>query len=90
MKGKPAVGHSCDTRALLSPIENHAVATSYPLKASTSSDNPLCSTTGALLLLVVPVGFKALQTVAGQPQFAQGLHTISLLSRTRPELTDRR
>jgi hypothetical protein len=45
-KSRSAVGRSGDTSAHLSPIENRADATSSPLKASTSSDNRLCSTTG--------------------------------------------
>ena len=59
-----AVGQLGDNHAVLSPTTSAVHAMRYLPKTNTQSDNPLCSTTGVLLCLMVVLGPGRLQGVA--------------------------
>jgi hypothetical protein len=59
-----AVGQLGDSGAALSPMTNAVDSTHYRTKPDTQSDNPLCSTTGVLLCLMVFLRPDRLQGVA--------------------------
>jgi hypothetical protein len=53
-----------DNQAVLSPTKTSVLAMRYLSKTDTQSDNPLCSTTGVLLCLMVVFSPGRLQGVA--------------------------